>query len=227
MNYNAFHKLPEDYRIYQSIDLVILGYNQETLSVLLRKTTDDVDPEKYSLLGQLVPPDQDLDDTANELFSNYITKYSQHHLEQVHTFGEIGRHHLGRVITTAYYSFIWQDDTTQIKNLGDKVFWVPVKEISNLAYDHEKILDYCLNQMKSKLKHSPLGFKILPKYFSLGQVQKFYETIFDKTYDKRNFRKKLLQSGTVKESGRMQDAVSHRPARLYYFKNRNEIFEKI
>ncbi len=227
MHYQSIENLPSNYQLYQSVDIVILGYDGKDLSILLRKTDNYEDSGLLSLPGKLVHPDMDLDTAAENLFSHYVEPSNQSHLEQVHTFGDCGRHDQGRVITTAYYCLLWIEEEMVSNPDSDNVSWVSIENVEDLAYDHNRIVDYCLSKLRSTISSSTLGFKILPKYFTLSQVQQFYEVILQKEYDIRNFRKKLIQSGIIKKSTKTQNRVKHRPASLYYLKKESEVFDLV
>jgi Uncharacterized conserved protein len=112
------------------------------------------------------------------------------YLEQVYTFGDVGRHPAGRVITTAYYSLINIKDH-QLKLNDNELHWHPVNEITTLAFDHKTILDTCLERLRSKVEEHPIVFNLLPEKFSLRELQNLYEAILGTKMDRRNFRKKF------------------------------------
>lgn len=143
----------------------------------------------YSLLGDLVRPDEDLDSAPYRVLKQR-TGMEDVYLEQVHTFGTINRHVSGRVITTAYYSLI--DIKHQMLNFDEnELHWHPVKDIRKLAFDHKMILDTCLERLREQVMEYPIAFNLLPEKFSLRELQKLYRAILGITLDRRNFRKKL------------------------------------
>ncbi len=95
--------------------------------------------------------------------------------------------------------------------------WIPVKEISTLAFDHYDIMHTCHKKMQKQIREQPIGFNLLPKKFSLLQLQRLYEVILNIELDKRNFRRKLNALEILKDLGEIEESVSHRPARLYAF----------
>ena len=86
-----------------------------------------------------------------------------------------------------------------------------------MAFDHKEILDTCLYQLKRSLREQPIGFELLPKKFSLKQLQTLYEVVLDLELDKRNFRRKLKSLNILIDLNEQQQEVSHRPAKLYKF----------
>ena len=119
----------------------------------------------YSLLGDLVRPDEDLDSASYRILQER-TGMEDVYLEQVHTFGSINRHPSGRVITTAYYSLIDAKHQKLRLNNND-LYWHPVKTIKKLAFDHKSIVDTCLNRLREQVMDHPVIFNLLPEKFSL------------------------------------------------------------
>jgi len=101
--------------------------------------------------------------------------------------------------------------------------WFAVDEIPELAFDHRQIVDLSLEKIRRKISYSPIAFELLPEKFTLTQLQMVYEAILGKTLDKRNFRKKMLNYGFLKELPEVQKGVSYRAARLYKLDKRKYI----
>jgi len=104
--------------------------------------------------------------------------------------------------------------STDVKETG----WFSIKKIPPLAFDHKKILFYALKRLQWKFEYTPVSFSLLDDEFTIGQIQKIYEIVFDKEFDKRNFAKKILSLDILQEKGIKKD-VSHRPPMLYSLKN--------
>lgn len=179
----------EYFNIAISVDCVIFCYKEKKLQVLLIQSDLEEYSGLYSLLGDLVRPDEDLDSAPYRVLKQR-TGMEDVYLEQVHTFGTINRHVSGRVITTAYYSLI--DIKHQMLNFDEnELHWHPVKDIRKLAFDHKMILDTCLERLREQVMEYPIAFNLLPEKFSLRELQKLYRAILGITLDRRNFRKKL------------------------------------
>ena len=139
-------------------------------------------------------------------------------MTQFHSYGQVDRHPVGRVITVGYYSLINVDQYEPLANSwADNVSWLDVKSLPELAFDHNEIVNEALRSLKQRVRLQPIGFKLLPKQFTLGQMQNLYESILDVNFDKANFRKKILGMNLLKDSGKLQSDVPHRPGRLYSF----------
>jgi len=140
-------------------------------------------------------------------------------IEQLYTFGEPGRDPRGRVISVAYYALVNLDThTVQAADDASEVGWFAIDKLPPLAFDHSHILNTALGRLRAKVRYQPIGFELLPPRFTLSQLQRLYETILgvEEPLNKRNFRKRILQMGVLKEVGK-QEGVSHRPAKLYSF----------
>jgi 8-oxo-dGTP diphosphatase len=211
------------FRLAISVDCVIFGFDENVLKVLLIRSDLDEFREQWSLLGDLIMPDEDLD-TASYRILKERTGLDDVFLEQVHTFGAIDRHPAGRVLTTAYYSLVDIKDH-QLKLADNELHWHPVNDIRSLAFDHKKILDTCYRELQRKVLEYPIIFKLLPQKFSLRQLQSLYEAILGVQLDRRNFRKKIFLMGLLVDVDEMEKDVSHRPGKLYKFNHRK--YEKM
>ena len=100
---------------------------------------------------------------------------------------------------------------------AEEAAWFPISEIPELPFDHNEILAFAKEQIKSKIRRQPIGFELLPKYFTLTELQKLYESILETEFDVRNFRKKILSMDFISETGLKQSSVTHRPAKLYKY----------
>jgi 8-oxo-dGTP diphosphatase len=198
-----------------SVDCVIFGFEDNVIKVLLIKCDHPDFKGKWSLLGDLVRPDEDID-TACYRILNERTGLENVFLEQVHTFGAVSRHPAGRVITTAYYSLV-NAGHYQLKTLANGLHWHPVHEIATLAFDHKNILDTCYHTLQKKIQEEPIVFNLLENKFSLRELQNLYEAILGVKLDRRNFRKKLFSAGLLVDTEEMESDVPHRPGKLYTF----------
>lgn len=203
-----------------SVDNVIFGFDGGALRVLLIQRGAAPFRGKWALPGDLVYPNEDLD-TAAERVLEQLTGLRGVYLEQVKAFGAVDRHPLGRVITVAYFSLIKISNyVVTPASFAQSAQWHLVKEVDELAFDHNQILSTCLQQLKQKVRNAPVGFELLPPKFTLTALQQLYESVLDLPVggiDKRNFRKKILGMDVLVEAKEIQEGVAHRPAKLYQF----------
>jgi len=207
------------FNIALSVDCVIFGYDNKELKVLLIKSDLEEFSDLYSLLGDLVRPDEDLDSAPYRVLKNR-TGMDDVYLEQVHTFGSIGRHPSGRVVTTAYYSLI--DITHHNLRLDhNDLHWHTVSDVKKMAFDHMLILNTCLEQLRNQIMENPVAFNLLQDKFSLRELQEVYEAILDIKLDRRNFRKKIAAKDWLQDLNEMETNLSHRPGKLYGLKKQH------
>lgn len=205
----------EYFQMALSVDCVIFGFDDNELKVLLIKSDLEEFNDEWSLLGDLVMPDENLDSASYRVLKER-TGLDDVFLEQVYTFGDVNRHPAGRVITTAWYSLINIKDH-QMSLAHNELHWHPVNEITTLAFDHKKILDTCLRQLQSKIDEHPIVFNLLPEKFSLRELQSLYESIHGTKLDRRNFRKKFFLMDWLIDVNELETDVPHRPGKLYRF----------
>lgn len=198
-----------------SVDCVIFGFDENKLKVLLIRSDLDQYKNKWSLLGDLVNPDEDLDEAAYRVLKQR-TGLDDVYLEQVNTFGQVGRHPAGRVVTIAYCSLI-NVQHHRLKITDNELHWHDASNISDLAFDHQVIFESCYSNLQKRVQEHPLGFNLLPKKFSLRELQNLYSAILGVTLDRRNFRKKFLSMGFLVDLNEMETDVPHRPGKLYKF----------
>ena len=201
------------FNIAVSVDCVILGYENKELKVLLIESDLEEFKGLYSLLGDLVGPDEDLD-TASYRVLKDRTGLDDVYLEQVLSFGNIDRHPSGRVVTTAYYSLLdIRNHALQLSH--NELSWHSVKDLKKLAFDHKEILDTCLKRLREQVMERPIIFNLLPSKFSLRELQEVYVAILGVGLDRRNFRKKIMLKDWMTDLKEMETDVPHRPGKLY------------
>jgi 8-oxo-dGTP diphosphatase len=202
-------------RVGLSVDCVIFGFDENKLKVLLIRSDLKKYQSKWSLLGDLVKPEEDLDASAYRVLKQR-TGLNDLYLEQVHTFGEVTRHPAGRVVTVAYCTLI-NIQHHRLKILDNELHWHEIENVTDLAFDHQKIFEACYVWLQKRVQEHPLGFSLLPNKFSLRELQNLYEAILNIKLDRRNFRKKFFSMDFLVDMGENEQNVPHRPGRLYKF----------
>ena len=200
-----------------AVDVVLFTIQGGTLKVLLVKRQQPPYRGAWALPGGIVGSDESVDDAAlRELQEE--TNIGNIYLEQLYTFGEPMRDPRGRVITVAYYALVnWQQFQLKARQRVTEADWFPVKRLPPLAFDHRRIVDYALERLQHKINYTTVGFQLLPRQFTLTELQGSYEVILGRRLDKRNFRRKMLQLGILKGTPEFQANGRQRPARLYTF----------
>jgi 8-oxo-dGTP diphosphatase len=206
-----------------SVDNVIFGFDDADLKILLIRRGLERDTAIYqdmwALPGDLVNPDEDLDTAAYRVLAE-LTGLKNVYLEQVKAFGAVNRHPIGRVITVAYFSLVKISHYEVMPNsFAERAEWHTIDSARqlSLAFDHTEIVESCFNALKQRIRVAPIGFELLPPKFTLTELQQLYESILERSLEKRNFRKKILAMDFVVDLKESQEGVAHRPARLYEF----------
>lgn len=200
-----------------SVDCVVFGYHESKLKVLLIKRGAAPFEGQWALPGDLVYPNENIDVAARRVLRD-LTGINNLYMEQTRIYGRVDRHPAGRVITSGYYSLIdIEKHDPHASAWAQGVYWVDFENIPTLAFDHNEILEDAVKVLRDRVRHRPVGFELLPRKFTLGQLQSLYEALLNETYDKANFRKRILSMNLLHSLKENQKDVPHRPARLYSF----------
>ena len=201
-------------------DVVIFTIQNNQLKVLLMKMKKKPFLKYWAVPGGLVKPNESVEKGAKRQL--YLkTGLKNVYLEQLYTFGKINRDPFGRVVSVVYFALIPLDSVKlKSKTKEPGVAWFSVKKLPKLAYDHTEVIGTAINRLKSKLGYTNIVYSLLPREFTLSELQNIYEIILDRGLDKRNFRKKILALGVVKQLHKKEKGIPHRPAELYSFLKR-------
>lgn len=198
-------------------DVVVFTIENDELKVLLIKRPDEPFKGYWALPGGFIHESENTHEAAIRILKDKAG-IKNVYIEQLYTFDGKNRDPRGAVITVSYYALVTKSDLkfdfterTQSPQL------IPVKKLPNLAFDHKEIIDYARKRLQSKLEYTNVAYSLLPKYFTLNQLQKTYEVILGRKLDKRNFRKKFMQLKVIKATPKMLRGTRQRPARLYEF----------
>ena len=202
-----------------TVDIVIFTVQNRELKVLLIKRNLEPFKGEWAIPGGFVRIQESLDEAATRELREE-TGVKDVYLEQLYTFGKVKRDPRGRVVTIAYFALV-NPESIKIQASTDaaEVTWFSVSKLPKLAFDHKEIIEYALKRLKWKFEYTTVAFSLLPKKFTISQVQNIYEIVFSKKFDKRNFRKKILAMDILKTEEVMTD-VSHRPPQLYSLKRK-------
>lgn len=205
-----------------TVDVVMMSVRQGDLQVLLIKRRSWPFEGMWAIPGGFVNMNESLE-TAAKRELREETGVEDVYLEQLYTFGDPGRDPRTRVITVVYFALL-DSERLQVRATDDAmdVSWFPVYQLPALAFDHAKILQYALERLRGKLEYTTIAFSLLPEQFTLRELQRVYEIILHRRLDKRNFRKKVLSTGILEDTGAKKMEGTHRPARLYRFNSEAE-----
>ena len=202
-----------------AVDVVIFTIADGELQALLVEVKSGPFAGRWAFPGGLVPVGEAPDVTAKrELLSQ--TGIGDVYLEQLRTFGDPKRDPQAHVVSVAYFALVASKGEGQADNPKyRRMRWGPVRDLPSLAYDHNLLAQCALERLRSKLAYTNIVYSLLPREFTLGELQEIYEIIIGRPLDRRNFRKKILALGLLRPL-RRQRRGRHRPAQLYTFARR-------
>lgn len=211
------------YPISATVDVVIFTVHEDGLKVLLIKRANEPYKNQRALPGGFLSQDEPTKNAALRILKDKAG-VKDVYLEQLYTFDTLGRDPRGHIITVAYFALVNIDEIKlrQTQDVQMPTFF-NIKHLPKLAFDHEVIIEYAKKRIGYKLEYANVVFSLLPKKFTLTQLQNVYETILDKKMDKRNFRKKYLSLGLIKPVNEKLKGIKQRPAELYTFVHRKPI----
>lgn len=202
-----------------TVDIVIFALQDDDLKVLLINRPKEPFAGSWALPGGFVRIDESLEDAATRLLATE-TGATADYTEQLYTFGEPERDPRMRIVTVTYFALVPYDsvsDQINTAQLDRTAQWFSIKDVPDLAFDHQKIVDYAHQRLRYKLEYTSIGFQLLPDQFTLTQLQRAYEIVLDEPLDKRNFRRKILAANVIEETGEKTKEGEGRPARLYQY----------
>lgn len=206
------------------VDNVIFSVDtvQNRLLVLLVMRQDEPFLDHWSLPGTLVREGESLEDAAYRILAEKI-RVKNLYLEQLYTFGDPGRDPREftrgvRYLSVSYFALVRFEEAELIADGVSGIAWYPVKQVPQLAFDHNQVLEYGYRRLRNKLEYSPVAFEVLPEVFTLGELYQLYTTILGENFsDYSNFRARLLKLGFLSDTGVKVSRGAGRPASLYRF----------
>ena len=199
--------------------VAIFTVENSEIKVLLIKRKNEPFKGKWILTGGAIYNDESVDDgVKRELLEK--TGLKDIYMEQFGVYSDRYRSPLMRMIAIAYVALI---DSKKVNIYKETVStsdadWFNIKSIPELGFDHEEILKGAINHLKKIILKSDIVKVLLPEKFTMPELQRIYETLLDKSIDRRNFRKKLLTLGLVEETTDEGVKKVGKPAKYYRFK---------
>lgn len=199
----------------------IFTIDKGIVKVLLIKRKNEPYKNKWALVSGAMY-NNELIEVAAKRELKEKTNLEKIKIELVDVFDDINRSPLLRMIGFSFIGIVDIEKAKFIKetNKTSDAEWFDIKQIPSLAYDHNKILKASIQKLKDLIVNSSILKILYPNGFSIPEIHKVYETILDKEIDRRNFRKKILASGLVKDTNTTINFEGRKPAKLYVF---NEI----
>ena len=207
-----------------AVDVAVFTVRDGILRVLLAQARSGPFAGWWSLPGGRVGEDESLNEAAARELPAPAAAGSVY-LEQLYTFGHPQRDPRGRVVSVAYVGLVADADRvtgTVAGTYGGKyaaVAWHPASRLPRLAYDHAAVVRLAVSRLRAKVQYTNLVYTLLPRTFTLRELQGLYEAILGRQLDRRNFRRRVLSLGLLRPLGRLRRGA-HRPAALYAFRSR-------
>lgn len=198
-----------------AVDCIIFGFDGENLKILLIKRALEPEKDKWSLMGGFIKANESLDEAANTILLQ-LTGLDGVYLEQLQAFGHPERDPMQRIISVAYFALI--DIHKYETQLNDKYHaeWFLANEMPELIFDHGEMVEIAKQKIRYKAALHPLLFELLPRRFTIPQLQSLYEGVYNTKIDNRNFIRKLTSTGLLIKLEEKDKSNSKKGA--FYFK---------
>lgn len=203
-------------KLHLAVDCVIFGYHKEELKVLLCHRAFEPYIGQWSLLGGFVGAYETLGGAARRVLYE-TTGLTDIYQEQVHSFSKLDRDPGGRVISVVYYSLIRVNEEDSRLINKHNASWCAVSRLPKLLFDHREMIDQALLKLQQKASIEIVGKELLGDMFTLTNLRKLYEAIFQIEIDAGNFRKKLLSLDVLYNTGIKDKSESKKGAYLYSY----------
>ncbi len=206
----------EHQKIFVAVDVIIFGFEENRLKVLIGRRQMDPGRGEWSLYGGFVRNTESIDEAADRTLFE-LTGMHNVYMRQVGAFGTVDRDPGERVISVAYYALINVADYEEQQQQKYNVEWVDINKLPKLFSDHNDMVRQALHSMRQKMRTEPIGFRLLPPLFTLTQLQRLYEAVNGQEIDKRNFRKRIKEMDFIEKTEFIDKLSSKRGAALYRF----------
>lgn len=207
-------------RLLVAVDCIILGFTGKELKALLVKRQIEPQKGRWSLMGGFVEENESVDAAAARVLSLH-TGITDLYMEQLFCFGDVKRDPGGRVISVAFYALIKIDNYDEALMKEHNSQWFPVSKLPPLVFDHRQMIRMARQRLREKAATHPIGFALLPSKFTLQQLQGLYEAIYEKTFDKRNFIRKISSLNILRKLNE-KDKTSSKKGAFYYVFDREK-----
>lgn len=204
----------EQIKCLVALDSIIFGFDGEELKLLLVKRGVEANRDTWSLMGGWVRPNESLEDASNRILYE-LTGLTDIYLEQLYAFGSPQRDPVERTVAVTYFALVNVADYDQKISHTYDAQWFSMHELPEMLFDHADMTRMAVERLRYKASQHPIGFELLPEKFTIPQLQKLYEAIFDTTIDKRNFSRKILSTSLLIKLNEKQKGYSKKGAFLY------------
>jgi len=200
-----------------AIDLVVFGYYENVLTVLLLNRSEEPFLNGWTLPGAFLQMDERFSDACSRVLQTKLGMDSVY-FEQLYSFDEPDRDPRGRVISVTYFALVNPRKFSIVAGkMANDVSWADVKKMPVLGFDHNTIFAIALERLRSKVLYYPVGFELLDELFTMTELHELYECILGISIDRRNFRRKILDAEYIIDTGFKREGLQNRHPSLYKF----------
>jgi len=201
-------------RLLIAIDCIIFGFDGSQMKILLIQRGFEPEKGKWSLMGGFIQPNESLEEAAARVLYQ-LTGLDKVYMEQLHAFSEPNRDPIERTISVTYFALL--DLTRYVHQLNSEFHaeWFPLLKHPKLIFDHNEMVQLARTRLRYKASLHPLLFELLPEKFTLPQLQNLFEEIYQTSFDKRNFSRKLMSTGLLLKQ-KDKDREGSKKGAFYY-----------
>lgn len=221
----------EIYLNHISIDCVVFGFHGGQMKVLMLKSKNE---QGWQLPGGFIQNEEDIDVAAHRILATR-TGVDKVFLQQFHVFGAPDRNRLhndmynnwmpkeenffaSRFISIGYYALVDFFNVSPTPDaFSETCTWRDLDDLPAFLLDHELIFNTALDTLRLQLSYQPIGYNLMPKEFTMPELQKLYETILGKKLDRRNFQRRILGFGILNKLLQTRKGGAHKAPYLYSF----------
>ena len=197
--------------------VVILTVSEGRLRVLLIHRSGEPHQGMWALPGGFPNTGESLADAAARKLLEE-TGVSDVYLEQLFTFDRLDSE--SGSVAVAYFALV---DPRSVRLREEPVWeprWFPLSDLPELAFNNQTVIETAMTRLRNKLEYTNVAYSLMPREFTLRDLQAVYESIYGRSFDKRNFRRRMISQGLIRPTGRTSTRGAHRPAELFEFTSR-------
>ena len=203
-------------KLLVAVDCIIFGFDGEQLKLLVFKRKVEPFAGLHSLIGSFIRPEETSMEAARRVLYDF-TGLDAIYLKELKVYSAIDRDPGARCISIAKYALIRVTDYHKALSDTYQTEWVPLDQLPQLVMDHNIMVSDALLRLKRKAQFYPIGFELLPKKLTNPMQQRLNEELFERSFDTRNFRKKLRSLNLVQQLGEKDKTTSKKGSFLYQF----------
>lgn len=204
--------------VHLTVDLAILTVRENVLQVLVIERANEPYQGQAALPGGFLRPGEHLRRAAErELDEETGLDGTALHLEQLAVYDDPDRDPRGRVVSVAYLAIAPDLPIPAAGSDARSARWAPVSAVRDtLAFDHTQILDDAVERARTRLEFTTLAAAFCGPAFTIGDLRKVYEVVWNTPLDPRNFSRKVAHTqGFIEPTGAKRNPDTGRPAALY------------